>query len=113
MSKQSPEYMLQHRKVHALRGKASDQLCIDCDEPAQEWAYRHDTDPDDVANYWSMCCSCHQKYDDHWNEDTKAKVSESVRKTWSDNPSRRVFSEEHRANMRAAWVRRKARNEGR
>lgn len=31
-----------------------------------------------------MCCSCHGKYDDHWNAETRAKVREWARKKMQD-----------------------------
>lgn len=104
-------YLRRHERVHEARGKASDHLCVDCGLQAQEWAQVHDTDGYDVyEHYQSRCCSCHQKYDNHWNEVTRAKVSESTKRAWASDPDRKKFSDEHKANMRAAWVRRKARN---
>lgn len=105
-------YMENHRRVYAERGSAKEQTCVDCGEQAQEWSQRHDADGSEPSDYEPRCCSCHQKYDNHWSEETRAKVSDSVKKTWADNPQRRTFSEEHRANLRAAWERRKARTEG-
>jgi hypothetical protein len=106
------EYLRRHELVRKVRGKASEHKCIDCGEPAREWSQRHDTEGIDPSDYDPRCCSCHQKYDDHWDAETRAKVSESVKKTWASNPGRRQFSNSHRQAMREAWVRRKAR-EGR
>lgn len=113
MSKKDPLYYKLHRRVHAARGRADANKCESCPDQAKEWAQIKGTDGFDPELYLALCRSCHREYDEHWDEATKAKVSESVKKTWADNPQRREFSEEHRANMRAAWERRKARTQGR
>lgn len=103
-------YIQRHARVYEELGKACEYWCIEeCGKIAQEWAQLRDTDGQSISDYEPMCCSCHQKYDDHWDAKTRAKVAESVKKTWDANPSRRNFSDEHRANMREAWKRRKAR----
>lgn len=112
MSRPSRQYLARHERVREARGKASTHNCVGCGQQAQEWARKHNADPDVIMGYQPMCCSCHQKYDDHWSEEARKKVADSVRKVWASNPARREFTEEHRANMRAAWVRRKARMQG-
>lgn len=106
-------YVQSHQRVYESRGKASSHKCSrTCNNQAQEWAQLKGADGQSIDDFVPMCCSCHQKYDEHWNSETKAKVSESVRRTWAENPSRRAFSEQHKANLRAAWGRRKARDQG-
>lgn len=100
MSSQSPEYYKRHRAVYKARGKASEYVCS-CGETAKCWAQRHGTDGNDPYDYDPMCWQCHHKYDGRWSPEERAKVAASVKKTWSDNPERRVFSESHRTNMSA------------
>lgn len=57
------EYLRNHKRVYAERGRAKDLRCIDCEKPAQHWCHRHDTDPTDVANYDPRCVPCHAVYD--------------------------------------------------
>jgi hypothetical protein len=70
-----PEYNRRHRNVYRARGKAKKHVCVGCGSAAQEWAQKHGTDGEDPSHYDPMCCSCHGKYDDHWNAETRAKVS--------------------------------------
>lgn len=60
-------YHAAHAKVRKVRGPASNYPCIDCHQPAAEWAMRHDpskarerfpfsTNPMD---YDAMCKRCH------------------------------------------------------
>lgn len=84
--KRDPDYYKKHRAVYKARGSASDQDCVRCGDPAQEWSQIKGTTGDDPDDYQPMCCSCHQKYDDHWSDETRAKVSGSVSKARSEAP---------------------------
>lgn len=62
-----------HSRVAKARGKAADHACVDCGNPAQEWAYdgldehevtdgprRFSRNP---AHYMPMCVPCHRAFD--------------------------------------------------
>jgi len=74
--------------VRDQRGPAKEQACVGCGSAAQEWAQIHGTDGEDPADYDAMCCSCHNKYDEHWDEATRLKVSESMKAYCAANPDR-------------------------
>ena len=52
--------------VRKLRGKASDQKCIDCGSNARDWSQIHGSDPLVVTNYEPRCRKCHTVYDGHY-----------------------------------------------
>lgn len=58
-------YFGMHKRIEAVRGKASSHGCINgcLDASGIEWAYTHDTDSRDVMNYRPMCKRCHHQYD--------------------------------------------------
>jgi hypothetical protein len=60
---ESPGYFGCHRRVRKERGRAADQVCVNCGAQARHWAHIHNTDPADPANYLAMCISCHRRYD--------------------------------------------------
>lgn len=93
------EYNRNHYRVGVKRGRAAEQVCA-CGDPAAEWAHLHDTDGADHANYEAMCRPCHQKYDNRWNPEERARVAASVKASW-DAHHTRDFSEETRAKMSA------------
>jgi hypothetical protein len=128
-----PDYMANHRRVHKERGRAADQRCVVSDAGfhlAKEWAYIHDTDPTDPANYQPMCHVHHQVYDARWNAEERAKVAESVAKYHADmteeeraargaritlgklGKKRPPVTEETRAKLRAGQSARRAREAG-
>ena len=66
-----------HRRLKVTRGRAAQEACVDCDEPASEWSYDH-CDPDeqqspsgpystDLTHYEPRCTACHRKFDHAWN----------------------------------------------
>ncbi len=70
-------YRTAHHRVSRARGPASSHRCVDCGEPAQQWAYNH-RDPDerrglsngyllpyslDPMFYEPTCRSCHRLTD--------------------------------------------------
>jgi len=70
------DYDTLHERLKQQRGKASKQLCIECGEQADQWAYQHtDPDPlvsplgclftDDLDAYSPMCRTCHRRLDRH------------------------------------------------
>jgi hypothetical protein len=90
MTKQETTYQRNHRRVRAARGKASEYECADCEEEAKEWSQIHNTAGDDPKHYEPRCHKCHQKYDDKWNKDQRAKVSASTKRVWDESPERRA-----------------------
>lgn len=57
-------YLARHLRVHRVRGKARDQLCVKCGKQARHWAQLHGTDGTDIhGHYQPMCVSCHFAYD--------------------------------------------------
>lgn len=83
------DYNRKHYMVVRARGKASMHTC-ECGEPAKEWAHLHDTDGDLPSHYEAMCRKCHQRYDDRWNDEERARVSESMKKVWDNSPERKL-----------------------
>lgn len=114
MSRVTREYLRQHEAVRKARGKATEHGCATCDRQAREWAYIHGEDRDNIQSYQPMCIPCHRAYDGKWSDEERARVSESMKALWAKSPGRKakLQSEEHRAKLRAAWVRRKARMQG-
>lgn len=64
-----------HLRVRRVRGRARDQVCIDCGRSAHHWSYNH-TDPDeradpktglaysaDPTHYSPRCTPCHSAFD--------------------------------------------------
>lgn len=70
-------YHQAHRNVEAARGRAAEHPCVECGEPARDWAYQHVGEPElvsetgapystDVSQYAPMCRGCHLSLDyDH------------------------------------------------
>jgi hypothetical protein len=56
-------YTARHERVYMDRGKATDQACADCGEPARHWSQIHGTDGTDPAHYEPRCVRCHSRYD--------------------------------------------------
>lgn len=70
-------YHQAHRIVNEERGPARDQSCAHCDQPAADWAVRHDWPGRamgrkggrempynwDPAGYMPLCRKCHYRYD--------------------------------------------------
>ena len=52
-----------HHRIMKQFGKASDQICSDCDGPASDWSLIHGRDDEDVNNYEPRCRKCHMVYD--------------------------------------------------
>lgn len=82
-----------HERILRLRGKASYYDCIArCGRQAQEWAQIHGTDGHSpLTHYQPMCCSCHQIYDDHWNQETRDKVSRKMKEIRADPENRKRY----------------------
>jgi len=58
-------YLRRHKNVVKVRGRAAEHLCVkECGSQAQQWAYTHDSDPDEVESYRPMCIPCHRAYDE-------------------------------------------------
>lgn len=69
-----PSYETLHARLNYAHGRASQQVCEDCGEQAQEWAYDHSdaeekVDPKgrayslDLARYRPLCVRCHRQED--------------------------------------------------
>ena len=67
-------YIGAHRRIRAIKGAASEHLCIECGKPAKQWAYDYkDPDPKEdprsgpystnPERYQPMCCRCHKRFD--------------------------------------------------
>lgn len=77
VSKGKHRYDTTHKKIAKVRGKATNYSCIDCDNPAEQWSYNHDslfeiTDvfggyeipySPRVIDYDPRCCVCHRRFD--------------------------------------------------
>lgn len=62
---QEPSYATLHYRVYRARGRAADQICDHCGNPAKEWATVHNTDGlDPMTDYIPLCRKCHLAYDD-------------------------------------------------
>lgn len=68
-------YGAMHRRIRALRGRARDQVCVDCGAEAEHWSYDH-SDADaridpaknlpystDPYRYVPRCRTCHRRHD--------------------------------------------------
>lgn len=67
-------YLGAHRRTVRSRGKAAEQQCSHCDQPASEWAYDHSDANQlidkrgrpyspDPAHYLPLCVPCHRGWD--------------------------------------------------
>ena len=66
-------YRARHDRTERARGKARDQLCVDCAGPAADWSQIHGTSGQDPAHYQPRCRACHLTFD-HRNKLTAAQV---------------------------------------
>ena len=57
------EYIAIHDRVRQMRGSANSYTCVDCSDPALDWAHITGTDQSDPTNYEPRCRSCHMRYD--------------------------------------------------
>lgn len=83
-------YSGMHRRVASRRGPARDHDCINCGNPAQEWAYDHQDPKErrgtsngqevyfslDPAHYEPRCVPCHRAFD---NEHTTSQAERLLR----------------------------------
>lgn len=78
-------YNASHLRVKAAKGRAADQLCDHCGQPAQHWAYDH-KDPDekiapegpyspDPEHYLPLCVPCHSVFDRTVPYQSKEKIA--------------------------------------
>lgn len=58
-------YSARHWRVYRARGKAKDQLCVDCRKQARDWSQIHGTTGLESEHYEPRCRKCHSVYDDH------------------------------------------------
>jgi len=64
-----------HSRVYVARGRAADQLCVQCDRPAKDWATVHGEDGRDPwADYVPLCRQCHCQYDGHQRKRSTTKI---------------------------------------
>lgn len=63
-----------HKRLRRVRGNARTHPCVDCGQPAREWALRHDAEnivtdergrrySRDLHDYDARCAPCHGAYD--------------------------------------------------
>lgn len=52
-------YTRVHGRVFEERGRASDQVCVDCGERARHWSQKHGTTGQDPYDYEARCIACH------------------------------------------------------
>lgn len=80
-----------HYRVVGARGRARIYLCTECQQPAKDWALKHDADKVtdnkgrmyslDVMDYQPMCGDCHSAYDaKHGNRKYKTGAYAAVNK---------------------------------
>lgn len=104
-------YNWQHGQVTKLRGSAKTHVCEElCGSQAAEWAQIHGKDGSDVQHFRPLCRPCHQKYDNRWNPEERAKLSATVKSLGIRPPSHLGVkrSEETKAKMSAAQKKRYA-----
>lgn len=57
-------YSAVHWRVQRSRGKAKNHLCIECNDTADQWAYKYSTGfSENIYDYDPLCISCHNKRD--------------------------------------------------
>lgn len=59
----STDYERVHKMLRKERGSASEHICIECGNGADQWAYQRGMDPEDFDSYRPMCYRCHNLYD--------------------------------------------------
>ncbi len=59
----SHRYRIIHELLKGARGVARNYKCIQCEDPAREWAWQRGEDPNLISSYEPMCRSCHLLYD--------------------------------------------------
>ena len=69
------EYGPIHHRVRKANGPATNHSCVECGEPAQQWAYDHSARDErisavngmvyslDLTTYQPMCILCHRNLD--------------------------------------------------
>lgn len=61
-------YYARHLRVRYHRGSASDQICVDCGSPAEDWSQVHGTSGEALSDYVPRCTRCHVTYDGNIGE---------------------------------------------
>jgi len=56
-------YFVLHKWVRRHKGPASAQLCVECGNPAEEWANISGEYHRDLEDYQPMCRKCHRRRD--------------------------------------------------
>lgn len=93
--KPDASYRARHDRVQRARGKASDQVCVGCGGPAQDWSQVHGTDGREPGQYRPRCRRCHAAYDGRSNL-TAARVRGIYA---SAGAAHRELSERHRVSQ--------------
>jgi len=95
-------YSTRHWRVVQARGKAREYDCVRCGRQAQEWSQIHGKSGESPNHYRPMCCSCHQKYDNHWSAETRAKLSKTLKgRTVAPETGRKIS--EAKMGMKYNW----------
>ncbi len=108
-----PTYSGRHARVRRGRGRAGDQICVECQAPAHHWAHTHGTTGADPEHYRPMCRDCHWIYDD-----VGQRVAKAAKASGAHAPAARAMwarrTPEERADILArAAATRKANREAR
>lgn len=73
--------------VRDQRGRAGDQLCVDCGKQAYDWSHIHETSGESIWHYEPRCRSCHKLYDvppERRKEIAKLMTDGKRGKPWTD-----------------------------
>lgn len=70
---ESVSYEALHTRIKRARGRAAQYNCVECDGPADDWAYTYGCPREtqsprgpyttDISRYQPMCRSCHRSFD--------------------------------------------------
>src|SRR6266404_6445547 len=104
----STSYSARHKRVVRNRGRAADQQCSRCSDPATDWAQRRGTDGENPEDYDPLCRSCHIAYDELISKRRPVAWTDEMRQEWSERSSRLWNDPEYRAKRPVA----KPRNHG-
>ncbi|WP_201776406.1 hypothetical protein [Streptacidiphilus carbonis] len=111
------KYQALHQRVSRARGRADRcewRPSVGCASRKYEWSHIHGTDTGNVANYRSLCKTCHQRYDgqtgaDHANAKlTAEQVAEVRRRYAAGGVSQQALGDEygvHQATISAVVLR--------
>ena len=59
----NPSYAVWHKRVTKARGPASDYVCVDCGERAEDWSTVNPASDDVQVRFQPRCRKCHRYHD--------------------------------------------------